>query len=481
MPRGRSFGLDTGLSGQRITVNALFGRIGAIGHAIPHRFKTSAAQAGTDTPPKVAQSSLALSNLRAIVIVIVVAFHSALAYLSSLHGSAFAFDDPPFKWRAFPIVDSHRWFGFDMFCAWQDVYLMSFMFFLSALFTWPSLARKGEGKFLIDRLLRLGLPFAFAVTVVVPIAEYPAYRVTAIDPGAMAYVRHLLALPFWPNGPMWFLWQLLALTVLAAGLHRFAPTWVAALGRASGRLNAGQCFAGLVAAAALAYVPLALIFTPWTWSMSGPLSLQFSRPLLYAVLYVAGLGVGAFGIERGLLAPGGPLARRWAVWLAVALGTFLLWCGLTALGMRYPDGGPIALRVVVDSSYALACVSGCFFVTAACLRFGAVRSPILASLANNAFGIYLVHYVFVVWLQYAFLGIALFALAKGLLVATASLLLAWGTTAAMRRVPFGPALIGEARRAIRPTVAAALPVSAKVNVLYGTDRHKFPPPKLARP
>jgi hypothetical protein len=36
------------------------------------------------------------------------------------------------------MVDSHRWFGFDIFCAWQDVYLMALMFFLSALFARPS-------------------------------------------------------------------------------------------------------------------------------------------------------------------------------------------------------------------------------------------------------------------------------------------------------------------------------------------------------
>src|ERR1700722_11563344 len=177
------------------------------------------------------KSSVALNNLRALVILIVVGFHSALAYLGSQPASAFAFDQSPFEWRAFPILDSHRWFGFDIFCAWQDVYLMALMFFLSALFTWPSLTRKGSGKFLADRLLRLGVPFGFALAVVVPIGLYPVYRVTAADPGVIAYVRHFLALPFWPNGPMWFLWQLLALTVVAALLHRFAPHWVASLGR----------------------------------------------------------------------------------------------------------------------------------------------------------------------------------------------------------------------------------------------------------
>src|SRR6202050_2419341 len=211
---------------------------------------------GPDGAMIISKSSIAFNNLRAIVIIIVIAFHSVLAYLGSLGPSAFPFGSSPSQWRAFPIVDGHRWFGFDIFCAWQDVYLMALMFFLSALFAWPSLARKGSGKFLADRFLRLGLPFGFALAVVVPIALYPAYRVTAADPGVIAYARHFLALPFWPNGPMWFLWQLLALTVVAPSLRSFAPHWVAVLGHwsSSAGIRPGRYFAGLVAVSALAYV-----------------------------------------------------------------------------------------------------------------------------------------------------------------------------------------------------------------------------------
>ena len=88
------------------------------------------------------RSSLALDNLRAVVILIVLAFHSVLAYVQWIPASAVGFNDPPYQWRSFPILDSHRWFGFDLFCAWQDVYLMSLMFLLSGLFVWPSLSRK---------------------------------------------------------------------------------------------------------------------------------------------------------------------------------------------------------------------------------------------------------------------------------------------------------------------------------------------------
>ena len=79
--------------------------------------------------------------------------------------AAYRFDDAPYRWQAIPIVDSHRWFGFDLFCAWQDVSLMSLMFFLSGLFVPPSLARKGSITFLSDRLFRIGLPLVLVVVV----------------------------------------------------------------------------------------------------------------------------------------------------------------------------------------------------------------------------------------------------------------------------------------------------------------------------
>jgi len=78
--------------------------------------------------PPAPRASLALDNLRASVILLVVAFHSALAYLNFLPAAPFAFNNPPYLWRAFPIVDTERWFGFDLFCAWQDVFLMSLFF-----------------------------------------------------------------------------------------------------------------------------------------------------------------------------------------------------------------------------------------------------------------------------------------------------------------------------------------------------------------
>lgn len=382
------------------------------------------------------RSSLALSDLRAAVILIVLAFHSCLAYLGSLPPSAQPFNSPPYQWRSFPIIDNHRWFGFDLFCAPQDVYLMSLMFFLSGVFVWPSLARKGSWDFLRHRVLRLGLPFGLAVFLLMPIAHYPIYLATAVDPSVAAFWQSYLALPFWPSGPPWFLWQLLVLNIVAAGVHGLAPGSGALLGRiASIGVHPSRFFVALVTASALVYVPLAIAFTPWEWLQLGPFGLQLSRPLHYAVYFFAGLGVGVYGIENGLLASDGLLAQRWAMWLGAAFMAFLLWIIPTALIFELRDAAPLSLQIIADLGFVLSCASSSFFIMAVFLHFAKNRSWVLDSLSRNAYGMYLIHYVFVVWLQYALLSAPLFAIAKAAIVFGVTLVLSWAASAAWGHLP----------------------------------------------
>src|SRR4051794_25529799 len=162
------------------------------------------------------RTSAAIDNLRAIVILLVLSFHSVLAYLNFLPASPFRFDDPPYLWRAFPIVDAERWLGFDLFCAWQDVFLMSFFMFLSGLFVWPSLDRKRPLNFLSDRLLRLGLPFGGVVRLWPPSGNCRTYLEAATEPGFEAFWRQWLPLPLWPVGPMWFLGLLMVGDIAAS-------------------------------------------------------------------------------------------------------------------------------------------------------------------------------------------------------------------------------------------------------------------------
>jgi hypothetical protein len=392
--------------------------------------------------------NLALNNLRTFAIVIVLAAHSFIAYLGSSPASPFRFDDEPFRWRSIPIIDNDRWFGFDIFCAHQDTYLIALLFFLSGLFVWPSLARKGARIFLFDRVVRIGLPFALTVGLLMPIAHYPIYRVTAVDLGLTAYWQHWLALPFWPSGPPWFLWVLLVFDLGGAALYRFAHRFGDALGHIVGKLSARPAtfVMLLLATSALAYVPLALVFTPWTWFHVGPFAFQLSRPLLYAVYFLAGLGVGAYGIERGILAPTGWLPRHWLAAGGAAMATFVLWLGFAGLAVS-SDGPPsLPVRLLEASSFVLCCATGCLFMLAMFVRFANRRVRVFDALNDKAYGIYLVHYLFSVWLQFALLGLAVIAVIKAAIVFSGTLVLSWGLVAAIRQASHAIGIIGPAWR-----------------------------------
>jgi peptidoglycan/LPS O-acetylase OafA/YrhL len=394
-------------------------------------------------------TSLSLSNLRAFAIVLVVGFHSALAYVV-LKPSPLPLAAPPYAWKAFPISDPAQWFGLDLLCALPYVTLMQLMFFLSGLFVWQSLRRKGVATFVLDRLWRLGLPFILGVAVLMPVTHYPVYAVSALNQSWPDFWEQWLSVPFWHSGPLWFLWVLVAFDLAAAALFRVAPALGDRLaGYAARAADApGRSFVVFAAAAALAYLPFATFFKPWDWVQFGPFSFQPSLLAHYAVFFFAGVAVGAGSLETGLLQSDGVLARRWAMWTLSAAAAFIAWMLLTALTL---DDAPLGvgpfpqLGVVVNLMFALLAATACFAFAGVFLRFAGRRSPVADELSKNAYAIYLFHYLFVVWLQYALLSLTLPAVAKAAIVFAGALLLSWAAAVATQHVlehvrKFGAAL-----------------------------------------
>jgi surface polysaccharide O-acyltransferase-like enzyme len=86
------------------------------------------------------------------------------------------------------------------------------------------------------------------------------------------------------------------------------------------------------------------------------------------------------------------------------------------------------------------------------VRFAHIRTRLLDNLQRNAFGIYLLHIVFVAWIQYALLRPDWSALVKAPIVFSAALVLSWATSEALRRLPVMASIIG--------TVAPAPPAQS---------------------
>lgn len=400
------------------------------------------------------RTSAVFGNLRALTILLVVTFHSVLAYLGSQPAIQPPFDALPLTWRAFPIQDSAKFFGFDLYCAALYVFLMPLFFFISGLFVWPSLSRKGVRPFLSGRAFRIGVPFILGTAILMPAAHYPVYRVTATDPSLSAYWAHWIALPYWPNGPLWFLWQLLLLNMGAAALFWLWPGFgsLACRTLAKARDLPGRYILAFGGVSILAYLPLASIFKPWEWSQIGPFSVQSAQALLFVTYFFAGVAAGANGIERGLLDADGALASRWRFWLGLAVAAFFAWLAVTAatVEIKTPMAAVETLSAIL---FAISSATACPAVIALFLRFATRTSPLAESLAKNAYGIYLVHYFFVIWLQYLLLGAPLLGAIKGVIVSAASLSLSWAVAAAFGRLT----LAGRTSFSTRSTQGSPLP------------------------
>jgi hypothetical protein len=394
-------------------------------------------------PSSRANYSYALAYLKTFIVVLVVAHHAALAYHPSAPPLPLSLLAQPRVWQAYPVVDSHRAVWAALLATFNDVFFMALMFFVSGLFVWRSFERKGEGAYLRDRLLRLGLPFLPAAVILAPLAYYPTYLQMRSHGGFGDFLRQWMALGTWSAGPVWFCWVLLVFDLIMLWMFRMIPRCGERLGGLAGRLSdrPSHFFIWLVAITAAVYVPLALLAGPFNWTFLGPFGFQTSRILLYFIYFVAGIGVGAWGLERGLLAAKGELSRQWPVWVLRTVLAFLAFAvALQAAVSRGPQptihtGIPSAAWIAALLLFPVSCAASSFAFLAVFVRFFQQRIAALEGLSRDAYGIFLLHFAFVSWFGYALLPAALPALIKFLMVTFGAVALSWTATLLLRRIP----------------------------------------------
>jgi len=300
--------------------------------------------------------------------------------------------------------------------------------------------------FLRDRAWRLGVPFLISIFVLMPIAYYPTFLRYHL-PGTTAFNflhfwwRTLTVGP-WPSGPAWFLWVLLALDLIDAAVWSMAPRVRPILSQlifaACKRPLTAFCI--FLTVSITAYLPMHLAFGDTSWLEPGrfPLPIQTSRILLYPAYFFAGIGIGAVSLKLGLFAENGELARRWPLWLAFASAFYLAILVLVYAHHNWVadfDSPPLLWRTSHGLAFAAYSAAMAFTVPAIFLRFTGSGSGLLDAMQPSAYGIYLLHYIFIVWLQYAVYDYSLPAVIKFAIVFAGTLSLSWGLTSMLRKIP----------------------------------------------
>lgn len=388
--------------------------------------------------PGVTERRVEFDYLRAAVVVLVVWHHAVLAYVTWAELNV---DDPIAN--VSPVVDDASWVGFDLMVGLNDMFFMPLMFLISGLFVWASLTRKGAGRFLRDRLARLGVPFVVGVVLLMPLAYYPAQltveRTHGGNTSLWAFWSEMAGSGFSTAGPLWFVWVLAVFGAVAAAVYTLSGRRTAGGGRHAvdtpgdsewlRRVFTSRAtfFAVLLGTTIVSYLALAVVFDPVDWFGVGPFDVQISRLLLYLAYFLVGTAAGAYGLNRGLFARGGPLTRRWWLWF---VGGMIGYMGLIVL-VAEEAGESLAAALL----FTLTCTFLVIASLALFLRFATRSTRVLDSLSANAYGIYIVHYLFVSWLQYWLLSVDLSAVVKAAFVFVGALTLSWVSTAVLRRVP----------------------------------------------
>ena len=123
----------------------------------------------------------------------------------------------------------------------------------------------------------------------------------------------------------------------------------------------------------------------------------------------------------------------WSLWAAAALFVFGL-AGAMFIAAISAQDSPYLWGALGGFTFTLSCAATSMAFLALFVRFAKPRK-IFDSLRENAYGIYLIHYAFVSWLQFALLKAQLSAIEKGFIVFAGTLALSWIAIAAIRRVP----------------------------------------------
>ncbi|ANH82579.1 hypothetical protein A8C56_17785 [Niabella ginsenosidivorans] len=374
-----------------------------------------------------------IDYLRASLTVLVVAHHSALAYTTFA-----SFDRNAYINSTHPVVDTKRWVGLDIFENFNDIFFMSLLFLIGGLFLSKSIAKKGAVNFIIDRAYRLFIPFIFLGTLLMLIAYFPSYFIVYNNTDIVAYIKDFFTTEQWPVGPPWFLWVLflfnLLLVFINPVIQRSKQGVILLFARFQNSPFRFFCF--LLIITWVLYVPVAYSIGAGTWTGFGPFDFQLSRILLYFGYFIIGALIGNTDFNHQLFSQNSVIIKRWWLWTLLSLTVYLLLTiGSKTLEQMVKNHQlkEFTAWMIYYTVYVASCTLSCLAFITVFRRFAQTSKKWWSSLSDNAYLIYLLHYVFVTWIQFLLLGYDMPALLKFAITFIAALAFSWVTGSLLKK------------------------------------------------
>jgi hypothetical protein len=268
---------------------------------------------------------------------------------------------------------------------------MATFFLIAGAFTPRSLARKGAGRFVADRLLRLGVPLLFFLVVMAPVVEFVDVADNEGWAGGFfpAFVVHTWLHP--APGPTWFLEVLLLFSLGYVALRAVRPRPVSAPEPPPVRV---LVLIGVAVGFASFATRLGIPFTEEIADVRGLNDLYLAQ----APAWLAGFVLGVGGAERGWFSRISPPMSRWlfrVAWAAVAAVVMAVAVTAGVLGKDVETfyGGWRWTALVLALLEAAVVVTMPLWLFDVFRRRVRARGALIRELSRAAFGAFLVHQV----------------------------------------------------------------------------------------
>jgi glucan biosynthesis protein C len=365
---------------------------------------------------------LFIDNMRVMLTIQVVLFHLLIIYAGT--GS----------WL---YTEGREDFATGALGAWlitvSQAYFMGLFLLISAYFVPGSFDRKGAGRFLKDRLIRLGIPLAVYSWIASPLLKALVLRVK--DGVSLPWWHYLPGLKFEAvigSGPLWFVETLLIFSVVYVGWRlvvRSRP--------ASSTVDARFPGNGVIALFALLLGIVSFgvrLWRPIGWNFS-PLNLQFPFFAQYIALFIVGLVAYRRNWLVGLPETTGRL------WLAIGIVMiFLFWPLVIGGGMDKgiePFAGGWHWQALAYALWeSFLCLGMCIGLIYLFRRSANRQGRLARFLSSNAYTAYIIHGVVITVIALAVRDVMVYPLLKWALVALVAIPLCFGLSHLIRKLPY---------------------------------------------
>jgi surface polysaccharide O-acyltransferase-like enzyme len=360
---------------------------------------------------------LFIDNIRVFLTILVILHHLMITYGGEEIGGWIYFDYRP---------DAITAAVGNWFTGLNQSYFMGLFLFISAYFVPGAYDRKGAGRFLKDRLIRLGIPLVLYAWIIRPLWYFNTFHV----PGTYwnwFFGDYLKYYGYIGGGPLWFIEVLLIFACFYVLYRKFKPQPVQPMPDAkfpsSGKLILFAFLLGIVAAIVQIWFPRDTTITE--------LNLQLANFPQYIVMFILGL----MAYPRNWFASlPDQTARRWMI--VVFMLSFLpLLVGFAA----NPQAGSamdFILNLVSNWWESFMCVGMSITVVYLFRRHFNRQERLAAWASRNAYAAYLIHEPIIATAALLLTSVILHPLLKFALMGLVTVPLTFLLSALIRKIPY---------------------------------------------